>query len=356
MTHSPRLLISAGLAFLTMSQAAADQVRLRNGDQLTGSIVRADEKTIVLKTGYAGEIKIDRAVVTSLSADTPLSLELKDGQKVVGTVETRGSEVRVATADTGTVTTTLDRVAAVRNKEEQAAYEQQIERYRNPGLLDLWTGYVDTGMALARGNSKSQTINTAVVAERATSRDKIAVSFTQLFSRTTTQGANVTAANAIRGGLRYNLDITRKLLAFGFTELEYDEFQALDLRFVIGGGLGYHIFKNERGFWDLGLGANSNREFFATGLRRTSAELLLAEESSYALPGGSKFAQRLAFYPNISNTGAYRINFDAGTVTKLNTWMDWQVTVSDRYLSNPIFGRKKNDIIFTTGLRLNFKR
>jgi hypothetical protein len=32
------------------------------------------------------------------------------------------------------------------------------------------------------------------------------------------------------------------------------------------------------------------------------------------------------------------------------------VTASDRFLSNPIPGRQKNDLLLTTGVRVNFAR
>jgi hypothetical protein len=54
--------------------------------------------------------------------------------------------------------------------------------------------------------------------------------------------------------------------------------------------------------------------------------------------------------------GEYRINFDLGTVTNLNKWLDWQLTISDRYLSNPVEGARNNDLLFTTGVRVNFAK
>jgi hypothetical protein len=40
-------------------------------------------------------------------------------------------------------------------------------------------------------------------------------------------------------------------------------------------------------------------------------------------------------FPNLSDLGQYRFQFDATAATKLKTWLSWQITVSDRYLSNP---------------------
>jgi len=36
----------------------ADQVTLKNGDRLTGSVVRSDGKTLVVKTELVGEVNI----------------------------------------------------------------------------------------------------------------------------------------------------------------------------------------------------------------------------------------------------------------------------------------------------------
>jgi len=36
--------------------------------------------------------------------------------------------------------------------------------------------------------------------------------------------------------------------------------------------------------------------------------------------------------------------------------LGWHLTLSNRYLSNPLPGTKKNDVLFTTGIRLTFAR
>jgi hypothetical protein len=50
------------------------------------------------------------------------------------------------------------------------------------------------------------------------------------------------------------------------------------------------------------------------------------------------------------------VNFDIGAVTALKKWLGWHVTASDRFLSNPVFGRQRNDLILSTGLRISFAK
>jgi hypothetical protein len=65
-------------------------------------------------------------------------------------------------------------------------------------------------------------------------------------------------------------------------------------------------------------------------------------------------SEQLSFFPNVSSTGDYRVTFDANSVTKINSWLGWQVTFSDRYISNPPLGLKGNDLLLSTGFRLTF--
>jgi hypothetical protein len=51
----------------------------------------------------------------------------------------------------------------------------------------------------------------------------------------------------------------------------------------------------------------------------------------------------------MSNVGVYRFQLDATAATRLKTWLSWQVTYSDRYLSDPLPGLKKNDVLLSTG-------
>jgi len=64
--------------------------------------------------------------------------------------------------------------------------------------------------------------------------------------------------------------------------------------------------------------------------------------------------QSLMVYPDMSDTGQYRIEFSLATVTKISKWLGWQNQFSDIYVSNPPVGTKKNDVIFTTGLNVSF--
>ena len=334
----------------------ADQITMRNGDRLTGSLLKLDGKNLVFKSEYAGNVTLPWEAVASLTSSNPVYVGLDGGQLVAGTVSLNDDRLEVQSQSAGAVTGQRKSIQSLRSEAEQKAYEAEVERYRSPRIIDLWTGYVDLGLSESQGNARTSNIATAAIATRTTSRDKIGVHFTSLYASNKTTGVSVVTANALRGGIDYNLNITPRLFAFGLTDLEFDEFQNLDLRFSPGGGLGYHAWKRDKSYLDLQAGAALNREFFSTGLNRTSGEALLGEELGYVLSTRVTTRQKLTLFPNMTRGGEYRLNFDWSTSTALWKWLAWQFTVSDRLLSDPVPGRKKNDLLFTTGLRLTFAR
>ena len=333
---------------------AADYVKLKNGDRVSGSIVKADREKMTMNTEFLGEVLIQWDAIEALTADQKLFVTDSDGQVLVGTIATTNGQFEVYTLEAGTVPLAKTVVESLRSEQQQAAHEAEIERLRDPSLLDLWGGYVDTGLSLTQGNSETSTITTSMRTERKTRRDKISLYATSLFARSDVSGVSETTANAIRGGTRYDVDIRDSLFTFGFIDLEFDEFQQLDLRNVLGGGLGWHAKKSERIVFDIFSGGSFNQEFFSNDLTRRSAEIVVGEELTYKISTKTVLSEKAAFYPNLSETGEYRLQFDAALTTDLQNRLAWHLTFSNRFLSNPIPGVKKNDVLLSTGLRFSF--
>jgi putative salt-induced outer membrane protein YdiY len=350
-----------GMLCFFAGSVMADQVTLKNGDRLTGTIVKSDAKTLLIKTEFAGEVNVQRDAVSAMVSSQTLHLDLKDGQTIVETVTAADNKFDVATKETGPVTASKDAVAAVRNDAEQKAYDQQVERLRHPHLLDFWSGMLDTGLSLTRGNSDSLTYALTGKAVRATERDKITVYSGAIYTKSTVNGVSSTSAHSIRGGVRGDLNVREKWFVFGFTDFEYDAFQHLDLRNVLGGGLGYHVVKTEKTTFDLFGGGDFEQEYFSpnpptvpASLTRKSGEIVVGEELNTKLSSRMTLSERFAFYPNLRATGSYRYQFDTSAATKLKNWLSWQITFSDRFLSDPLPGLKKNDLLLSTGVRLTF--
>ena len=163
-----------------------------------------------------------------------------------------------------------------------------IKATLKPGMLEQWTGGADFGVALTKGNSDTTNLALGLALTRETLNDETNVYAASIYNRDNTNGVSRTVANTIRFGVRYDRNFNKRWFGYGFTDLERNGLQDLNLRWVL----------------------------------------------------------------DLSDTGEYRVNFDTSLVTDVTKRIAWQLTLSDRYLSNPPPGLKQNDLLLTTGIRL----
>ena len=241
-----------------------------------------------------------------------------------------------------------DKIREMRSEEEQRAFLSRT-RVKAPGPFDGWGGSLEAAISATRGNSASETFNFGLRAVRTSSHDRLGIYFISIFSDTGQTAASFT--NTWRGGSRYEVNMGRRFYTFGFNDVEHDRFQNLDLRVVGGGGLGFKVIKNPRTIFQVFSGGSANHEEFHNGIARQSREFVLGNDFSRQLSRTVSVTESLIVYPNLSTRGQYRVNFDSSLVTRLNSWLAWQVTASSRYISNPAPGNKNNDVLMTTGIR-----
>lgn len=351
--------------FLGLASALfADQITLKNGDHLSGKIVKSDGKTLVLHTDFAGDVTLDFTAITKITTDQELHVSTSDKKTVVGPVEESDGKLEVSTKS-GPVDVPAGNVALIRNDAEQAAYDKSL----HPGLMHGWNGGVNVGFSVARGNSQTTNLALGINAVHPTVDDKITIYLTAI--NTNNQLATPsTVASIVTGGLRYDHNITPRMFAFVGADFMSNVLQDLDLRGVYGGGLGYHAIKSDNTTLDLLAGVNYTHEtysngpvvtpvttpptFTSYGVTNRFAALTLGEEGMHKVGKGTVITENLYFYPNISDTGEYRATFNLGTVTKISKWLGWQNQFNDIYVSNPPATSKQNDLIFTTGLNFSF--
>ncbi len=349
--------------FALSSILVADQVTLKNGDRLTGTVVKSDGKTLVLHTDAAGDVTLKFDAIQDIKTDADLHVSLKDGKTAVGPVTTTDGKIAIATKASGTIEAAKDDVTLIRNDAEQQAYDKSL----HPGLMHGWNGGANVGFSVARGNSETENLALAFNAVHPTLNDKITL-YTSSINTTNNLAppGSQTVANLVQGGFRYDRNLNPKLFWFGSGDFMANALQYLDLRQVYSGGFGFHAVNNTRTVLDFLGGANYTHETYSNGLpiptggfvsyghTNKFVALTLGEELTQKLGKSTVVTQNVDFYPDLQQTGEYRFTFNLGTVTKLNKWFGWQNQFGDIYVSNPPTGSKKNDVIFTTGLNVSF--
>jgi len=177
-------------------------------------------------------------------------------------------------------------------------------------------------------------------------------------------------ANLTQGGLRYDRNVTPRLFVFGAADYMVNGLQSLDLRQVYSGGVGFHAIKSDNTTLDFLGGTNYTHETYSNGpaiagtapvvyasygVTNRFVALTLGEELNQKLGTSTVLTEAFYFFPNLQQTGEYRVTFNAGTVTKVGKWIGWQNQFAFIDISNPPGGTKRNDVVFTTGLNVAFK-
>ncbi len=367
---SKKFTMLMAVTLLLGAGAFADQITLKNGDRISGAIVKSDTKELLIKTEAAGDVTIQWAAIEAIASSQPLHIGLKGGQVLVGPVKTENGRIEVATPASGEVTAPKDTIEVIRSDSGQAEYDVAMERLRHPHLLDTWSGLLDTGLSVTRGNSSTISFSLAGKAIRQTDRDKITLYTTVIYGKNDNTSPSQTIAHQIQGGVRGDVNISPRFFVFGLTDFNSNQLQHLDLQNVIAGGAGYHVIKTKVTTFDVFGGAGYNQEYFSAyslvnpapppdtldfaALTQKNAEMLAGEELNTTLGKRTKVSENFTVFPNISGPSGYRFSFNSAISTKLNNWLGWQVTFADNYLSNPPFGIKGNDFLLSTGLRLTF--
>lgn len=263
----------------------------------------------------------------------------------MGKLSTSGEKVRIATADT-TVEASPSDFTAIRGPDEEKTYERML----HPNWGQLWAGSFTIGWAGTEGNAKTSSFTSAFTAARTTNTDKTIVNFKLIKASALVSGVTAETAQAFSAGIEHDHDVSKRLFVNAFNNYDYDKFQDLNLRFTIGGGFGYQAVKTDAAGLKLVGGADFNHESFTT-LSRGVAEGFWGDDYNLKISASSTLVQSFRMF---NGANEYRVNADLNLATKVKKWLTWNLALSDRFLSDPIPGRKTNDWLYTTGFGIAF--
>ena len=352
-------IFAALLLALSLDPASqAETISLANGDRITGKISDSDGKTLTLATDYAGDVKVNWSAIKQLVADQPLYVTTDHNKTVSGSVIPGAKELTVHTAAGETVEIAYDKISAIRTEEGENSYEKA----QHPSWKQDWKGSGTLGLAVARGNSETTNLNTATALERKTPYDDFAVSESSIYTTDNLPGGGVTA-NAVLGAIKYDRNVTKRIFVAAVGDFTHDELQDLSLRAIYTGGVGWHVIEHpDKTTFDLLGGINYTRETYngtaaipSPSFQRNLPGLTVGETFMHRFGSLTTVNESAEIYPDLDDVSQYRVSLDANAVTKFNKWLGWQVSLSDRYVTNPpVAGTKSNDVILSTGINLAF--
>jgi putative salt-induced outer membrane protein YdiY len=155
--------------------------------------------------------------------------------------------------------------------------------------------------------------------------------------------------------IRAKRSLTDRISATSGLKLERDRFSGLDLRSLLDGGLAYALVKHPE--WELnGLTAMVwSHEDRTNGDVLNQAEAILQLASKYIFGTTGDTSQRFTFYPDFSNSTAYRSEAELTAQASMNKRLALKIGFLWRYAHDPVPGFKRSDTTTTASIVVRWR-
>lgn len=222
----------------------ADEVLLKNGDRISGTVINKSGKVLEMKTAYADKVVIKWDAVQTLKSDAPITVTLKDKQELTGKAETSadGSVVIKSDGVYNTQPIPLENVTEINKK--------------------FFTGAVNAGGGLSDGNTTRQSYHGDADVTLRGRDDKVNFGgqYNYADNKDADTGKNTLNARNWQLFGTYGHFFTDKFYGYANGLFTNDRMQDILLRSAFGVGAGYEFFRSD----DLNLSFEAGPSYVST--------------------------------------------------------------------------------------------
>ena len=356
MKQSLRWNCACSLLLLFTVSVSADVVVTSDGSRLVGTIEQWADGTVVLDTEFAGRLKIDAGKIKSITTEGRLNVEFTSGDRLVGTLtsESRQDETVMHT-ELGEIPIAPERIKAAwrvgADSPDVIALKKTMQQAQE-ALKPKWTTTLEVGGSMREGNIDTKKIRGRFDLQRKTDQDLLKFFLAAHFA----EQDDLRTENEYKGGIWYENQLDERRFWYTRTELEFDEFENLDLRATAAAGLGRYWLKQPERELKTSAGLGYRHEAFNTGRTTGQAVIDLALNYRVDLAPWVQLTHRGMFSPAIEDFDDYRLDFDTAFVFpfKQENWK-LKLGMTNQYNSHPQPGIVRLDSVYYANVVLELK-
>jgi hypothetical protein len=219
-----KMIVQIIFGLILVTSAGADEITLANGDRLTGTVVSIEGDTLTLETDYSAPISINKSSITGIATDSKHEIHLKGGEVLQG---------RFRTSENGRIA-----VEPAEGREETVIAWDSVTSI-NPEPVK-WIGNVTVGAGMQSGNTERTSASIGADAVRRSDKDRFSLRFLYNYAE---DGDEITTRNTYAAG-KYDYFFKTKWYGYVGIDLLNDKLKNLNLRTVVGPGVGYQIWED----------------------------------------------------------------------------------------------------------------
>ena len=318
-----------GILALLPCLAHADEVRMKNGDRLSGEIIRMEKEILIFKAAYADDrIGISWGDIECISTVGYLPMEFTDNEFLIG---------RISCPENGKV--------QIENMLLGKSAPISLNQLRtvNPST---YSGIFNLGGTLNTGNTSTKALNVATRFQIKTRKHRFTVEGEYNFG----EANGVVSTRNSSGSLKYDFFTSEKIYSYAQTLNEQDTFANLNLRNTEGVGFGYQFFDTRLRSLFAEAGVSYFNEDVKIGEDKSSAAGRWAVGLDWeAIPKKLKLFHRQEGYYNFTESSVV-LRSEQGLRVPLRDSISANLEIDYRYNSSPEVGKRGSDLNVVLGL------
>ena len=314
--------------------AFADTIEFGDGNVLQGTVATLEKGTLTFSTEYAEKIKIPVAKIKTISTDKAVILKMINDSVLTG---------KLSTLEDGRVAILLEPLG------ETVPFQwNKIKTINEPP--GSWTGNFAAGGTVQTGNVERASISAGLDARRDWEHDRFQFRVLHNYAE---QDGNIVARNTF-GAMKFDHFFTENFFSGLSLELLKDQFKDLNLRAIIGLGLGYRFWNDEVKTLELEAGLTYFSEDLDLGQDDQFMSGRVGMTFSYKIIENLLLKNYTLYYPGLEEPDQYRLRNEASLISQLGQGWSLKLTHIFDQNSHPAPGIEDKDQQYIFALQYTF--
>jgi len=358
-----------------------DVIVFKNGDQLTGKLVRGIGNSLFFKSDVAGEVTVSLDKVKELRSEGSFIVVTKDEKverkavKEIRQVAVRDGVVFAGTAGEEEKTAAKNPAYIV----DEDTFNKDVTS--NPGPFRGWTGTITGGATNVQGTEFGETYIAGIALIRAIPtapflppRTRTVYNLSETYGKLTQPvippppagsdlpTKNVATTSIFHTDFQHNKYFTPRIYALGLFAFDHNLSQGMSLQQTYGAGVGGTVIQNTVQQLDLMGDVNYQRLNYIAVIppedSLPNADLIgvsFGETYKRALPMKSTLSQTLNYTQPLNTPSKYQASGAILYSVPVYHNLGVSTSASDSFLNVPQHGYKKNSFQFVLGVTYNLR-
>ncbi|MCA9484669.1 MAG: DUF481 domain-containing protein [Nitrospina sp.] len=316
----------------------ADRILFAPRNTLSGTLEKLSGGKITFSVAGSSEIKIPVEKVLKVYTKKNVVVVLNNGARLVGNLVPTGGKGKLG----------IHLAKAKRRKQPVVLLWKDVQAINPPDRE--WKGNISIGGSSQTGNTERTNFSIAGKGELALKQDVFSLSFLHNFAE---ENDRVTARNTY-GAFKFEHYFNSAWYWLLSAELLNDKFKDLNLRAIIGPGVGYTVWNDAVKSLKLEGGISYFSEDLRTGVDERWFTARAASNFSYNLMDWLQFTHQVLVYPSVEDLEDFKLRNEIGVVATVHDGFSVKISNILEHNSMPPVGVKKDDTTWLYSIQYDF--